>query len=513
MVCVLSGPEHLFEFVNEAHIRTLGFDATGQTVREAQPESVELHGILDEVYRSGVTAFLHEIPVTVGTRLRHFNLTYAARRCIEGQVNGVMILGSEVTEQVAAHRAIIEAKEAADEANRAKSAFLAHLSHELRTPLGVIAGFCELLGDQGIDEVERQHFLSKIASNTQSLSRLVDDILDLSKVEAGKLRIEERAFSLAQLLEESLDFFKEKADAKGIELSLTLDENFPDLIASDAARIKQILINIIGNALKFTSRGGIAVQGSYQSEGSQRPRLKVKIIDSGIGMSPEAAQQIFQPFVQAHQGIKRRFGGSGLGLVISRKLAEALGAELLLESHEEGKGCTFALHFHEGLVVQAPEPRYPSGHARPREKEQRLAGRHILLVEDTVDNQLLISRMLGKFGGRISIAQDGEEAVTMALQGDYDLVLMDLQMPRVDGYEATRRLRHAGFKVPIVALTAHAMDEDRQKTKLAGCNAHLSKPINLEDLLRTIDMLLKVPALGLASIRVKRGEESRPHLR
>lgn len=508
MVCVLGGPEHVFEFVNPAHVRVLGFDATGQKVREAQPESVEVHGILDEVYRTGTTAFLHEIPVTVGPRLRYFNLTYAARRAVDGRVNGVMILGSEITEQIDAREAMKRAKEAADEANQAKSTFMAHLSHELRTPLGVIAGFCELLNEGGLSPEEHSDYLEKIAKNARGLARMVDEILDLSKVEAGKLEIELGEFALKPLMVEVLDLFTELARDKAIGLELSIDEGCPETLYSDAARVRQILINLVGNAIKFTSEGRVSISVSLGHKSASVPQLTIRVQDSGIGLSSEAAQQIFRPFVQAHANSKRRFGGSGLGLAISKRLAEALGGSLVLESSAEGKGCTFALRFPENLnppaeTSQAPSPADPKaelatqGDRAPLSREpqaswpQPLAGLHILLAEDTVDNQVLISRILRRSGAEVTLAQDGIEAVEHALRYKFDLVLMDLQMPRLDGLEATRTLRKAGFDRPIVALTAHAMREELSQTLSAGCSSHLTKPIDFRKLLQTIEVECK----------------------
>ena len=493
MVCILSGPEHVFEFVNEAHIKAIAFDATGMSVREAQPESIEVHGILDEVFASGKTAELREIPVTVGTKIRYFNLTFAPRRDLTGTVDGIMILGSEITEQVEARKAIIKAKESAEAANTAKTTFLANMSHEIRTPMGVIIGFCELLQYPDITAEEREDYLKRIIKNTKGLTRIIDDILDLAKVEAGKLEIEKMEFSLNNLLHEVIELFKDRAKEKNIYLHLQFETTVPKLIYSDPVRLRQILINLIGNAIKFTTDGGVTVVAQWINEKKAKPKLEIRVRDTGIGLSKSQVEKIFQPFIQADGSTSRLFGGTGLGLVISRRLAVALGGNIYIENSAEHAGCTFVITLFEvskgrssvntrslagsTSLVDAPSP----------VKGLRLKDLTILIAEDSKDNQTFLSRILTKNGASLEIANDGEEAIAKALQGSFDMVLMDVQMPRVNGLEATRALRKAGYQKPIIALTAHAMAEERIRTKEAGCNRHLTKPVNITELLATIE--------------------------
>ncbi|WP_218110322.1 PAS domain-containing protein [Oligoflexus tunisiensis] len=746
VVCILKGPDHVFEFVNEAHIETLGFDATGQSVHEAQPESVEVHGILDRVFRTGETALLHEIPVTVGDRIRYFNVTYAARRDESGTIDGIMILGSEVTAQVLARTqlvrseanfreladalpvivwtatpdgfvdwynawwyqylglprgtrwddpatlpmhpddvertnalwyevvaagqpfhmeqrfrrgsdgqyrwhlvrgvpirdangrliryvgantdihdqkmladelqaaqsklqtalqgagmgawyldlasgkitysegtaailgmqvpaddlaefiethihpddqearfmvlerclrnredyadefrifdsagnirfiisrarllddsqgnpyaltgivmdvterkqleaSLLQAKEAAEAANATKTSFLANMSHEIRTPLGAIIGFADLLKDEDLAREERTQFVETISRNAKALTRIIDDILDLAKVEAGRLDVEEIEFSLVDLIQEVMNLFEDKARQKGIELQFGIEDDTPRRIISDPTRIRQILINLVGNAVKFTTRGSVGIQVASAWKDQDRAQFEIKVRDTGIGLTSSQQEKLFEPFVQADNSTTRKYGGTGLGLVLSRRLANALGGNITISDCHEGQGCTFIMTFVGGipvrlterLVKKESEPfRVPN---KPGQK-QRLARVKVLLADDSSDNQFLVSRVLKTYGATVAVANDGEEAIEKALSSEFDLVLMDIQMPRVDGYEAARALRLNGYTKPIIALTAHAMVEERARTRAAGCNSHLTKPLNSQELIETIE--------------------------
>jgi signal transduction histidine kinase/ActR/RegA family two-component response regulator len=487
MVCMLYGPEHVFEFVNQAHILALGFDATGMSVRQAQPESVEVHGILDTVYQTGVTAELREIPVTVGKWLRYFNLTYSARRDSDGTINGVMILGSEITQQIAAREAIQRAKDISDTANASKTNFVANMSHEIRTPIGIIIGFCEILLEDSMPEGERREYLHRVIRNAKSLTRIVDDILDLAKVEAGKLELEASQFSLMDLVKEVVDSLSERARDKGIYLNVVQETFIPELLQSDALRLRQILVNIIGNAVKFTSVGGVTVRLSFIQD-DVSSQFTIKVTDTGVGLNFAQIERLFKPFVQADDSTSRTFGGTGLGLVISLRLAQALGGDIEVVEYAEGLGCTFVIRFQDGIAPRGRKVIHPEGETRSIEQANRLDGIKILLAEDSIDNQVLVKRILTRSGASVAIVENGIDAVDFATRSDasFDLVLMDVQMPKMDGYEATRSLRKAGYSKPIIALTAHAMTNELEKTLEAGCNAHLTKPINSHDLIATI---------------------------
>lgn len=788
MVCILSGPEHLFVFVNEAHQKVLGFDATGKTVREAQPDSVEIFEILDNVYNTGETAFLIEIPVTVTGRLRYFNLTYAARRDLSDRIDGIMILGTEVTEEVLvrdgyrlqrealqlalndapmdevlevlakmierqvgggvvasilladktgehllhgaapglpkeyndmvhgirigmnvgscgtaafqkepvvveniehderwrdykqiamrfglkscwstpiltakgtllgtvalysrapraptsreqeiieiAGRTIalilgrqIEVKERvrssaalretdaelqftlnnarmgtwkvdfqdggkvtlsakaleifgvdrgyeipdeaisdfihpedrehatsvlqrtietgapyedsyrvlrkdgvvrwvelwgrvrhddqgklwmltglviditdrkrseeqlristleAERANAAKSQFLANMSHEIRTPLGAIMGFASLLKEDALGKDERDGFLSVIERNSSQLLRIIDDILDLSKVEAGMMQIENIEFSLVEMLADFSSLMGFKAREKGIFLTTKAVTDLPSMIKSDPTRLRQILINVVGNAIKFTDRGHVEIRICYRDG-----FLDFEIEDTGRGISKEQEGLLFQPFSQADASTTRKYGGTGLGLVLSRKLAEALGGHFVLKNSQLGVGSTFSVRVKASATANTEFVKglgYESSPDRTTANSAQLAGLKVLLVEDSPDNQALISIYLNKAGATLEMASDGAEGFQMAMSRDYDVVLMDVQMPVMDGIQTVKKLRENGYEKCVVALTAHAMKEERIRCLQAGFTDFLSKPLRRDELIEVLKM-------------------------
>jgi signal transduction histidine kinase len=384
-----------------------------------------------------------------------------------------------------------QSRREAVEADRAKSDFLANMSHEIRTPLGAVMGFSELLMEPGLSERERQVYMTAIRRNGQMLSALVDDILDLAKVEAGRIEIEHLEFSLSELLAEAVSSLEPQASRKGLPLILERAPDTPEMIRTDPIRLKQILMNIIGNAIKFTSVGAVNVRLEGRNTSPSNVELRVEIEDSGIGISSSQSERLFQPFTQADTSTTRRFGGTGLGLVLSRRLAQALGGNLALKWSVPGGGSCFE--------IVLPVESLPEGEVSESTVETEttlvcagpLQGRHILVVDDSLDNQLLIGRTLKLLGAHIELANDGLEAVHKAMEKSYDVVLMDLQMPRLGGVEATRILREKGFTQPIVALTAHAMKEDRQRCLRVGCTDYLTKPIQRAHLVRVLEKVAR----------------------
>lgn len=478
MVCILSGPKHLFEFVNEAHIKVLGFDATGMTVREAQPESVEVHGILDEVYRTGKTAELIEIPVTVTNRLRYFNLTYAARRNVHGDINGVMILGTEITDHVLSRQNLMKAIDASTAANEAKSRFVANISHEIRTPLSAIVGFTNLIQPFLENCPEGKAYLDRIAHNADQLSLLINEFLDLSKIEAEKLEIEQVNVDIDKITNDILSTMQLRAREKSIDLRLAWMSEKPERIVTDPLRFSQILNNIIGNAIKFTDRGGVFVQLEAHDK-----TLCVRVTDSGIGLSPEQQQRIFEPFVQADSSVSRKYGGTGLGLSLSKKLAQLLGGDLVLEKSLAGKGTTFRIDIRIDNPAAVAEV---SINKEPSIDSQTLSGLKILVVDDSPDNRTIANIYLQSAGAICKEAANGEEAIEMAMTEAFDIVLMDIQMPVLDGYQAIYQLNQNRFQKPVVALTAHAFKAEKERCHKAGFADYVTKPIDREQLIRTI---------------------------
>ncbi|MBX3032863.1 MAG: response regulator [Bdellovibrionaceae bacterium] len=381
----------------------------------------------------------------------------------------------------------------ADAANLAKGRFLANMSHEIRTPLAAVLGFADVLAQGQLPEEDRQECVASIHRNGQLLLRLIDDILDFSKIEAQVLEMDMVEFSFEELLRDIESSLSLKAREKGVELKITGAEHLSGRYVSDPSRIKQILLNIIGNAIKFTSRGGVYVSVSRDND-----EITARVRDTGVGLSQDQSRRLFQPFSQADTSTRRRFGGSGLGLVISRQIAKALGGDVLLEDSSPDQGSTFLVKFRADRVSSSPMPQTmiaekPPAPVRPASNSQDLSAlkdRHIVVVDDVSDNRVLIERFLKPSGARVQTLESGEEAVRLIDEKIPDLILMDIQMPGMDGYEATEKIRSLGFKNPIIALTAHAMRDDIQKCLASGCDRVLTKPINRHDLFHTLKEFL-----------------------
>jgi signal transduction histidine kinase len=375
------------------------------------------------------------------------------------------------------------AKEAAEAANRLKSSFLANMSHEIRTPLGAMIGFAELLEEGRVSPEEKAEFPRIIRQNGQSLLRLLDDVLDLSKVEAGRLEIEKIVFSPRELITEVLDLLRQSAEQKGIEMEMFLSPEVPERVISDPTRLRQILMNIIGNAIKFTRAGRVCVR----ARPSPHDRLRFEVEDTGVGIDGATAERLFRSFVQADNSTTRKFGGTGLGLALSRRLAQRLGGDVRLVHSAPGEGSCFEILV-EAAPYHVPESRRAEL-AFHSDSPHPLKGLNVLLVEDSEDNRFLIEQALRRHGAAVEFACDGLAGVNKAVEGAFDLVLMDIQMPVLDGYGATKRLRELGYFKPVIALTAHAMAEERERCLSAGCDEHLPKPIDWPLLVDMINRL------------------------
>lgn len=401
----------------------------------------------------------------------------------------------DISERKKAMNDLQIAKEAAESANRAKSAFLANMSHEIRTPLGVIIGFSELVIDPATTPADREHFVTSIKRNGALLSGIVNDVLDLSKVEAGKLDVQIKESSLDEILKDVIAAIEPKASEKGVELDCFKESSAPHTIWTDPNRLKQILLNILGNSVKFTDKGKIELRISTEETNLKQHALAFTITDTGIGISPENADNLFRPFSQVDPSATRKVGGAGLGLVLSKRLAKLLGGDVVLLKSNRGRGSTFKVLIDPGILIMDGASTDASlKKSEPvAEKQVTLQGLKILLAEDSPENQLLVSRFLTKAGAEVDVADNGQIALEKSKEKDYDVLLIDIQMPVMDGYATVTELRKRGTDVPIIALTAHAMAEERQKSLEKGFDEHISKPVDRKFLIESIAHFVEQP--------------------
>jgi signal transduction histidine kinase/CheY-like chemotaxis protein len=422
----------------------------------------------------------------VKSALRDRDRQFKVRELLLSLKNDVSQKDSYGLEQKRQRERADHAKVAAIEASHLKSQFLANMSHEIRTPLGAIIGFLDLIKASPDATDEIAGYISIVDRNSYQLMRLIDDILDLSKVESGKMEIEKSEFSLGEFLFDFAAIMNFKAQEKGILFDLHLLTDIPARIISDSTRIRQVLLNAVGNAIKFTEYGRVQVLCSYNNS-----ELKFVITDTGRGISEEQAEKLFQPFVQADASTTRNFGGTGLGLVLAKKICNLMGGDFRLVKSEIGTGSTFEASFLVSIdkrVNFLGQSNLSVQNKAKSSSDEKLVLKDlkILLVDDTPDNQALIKIFLGKVGAQPDVASNGREGVELATKNKYDLILMDIQMPYMGGHEATQILRKKGLQIPIIALTAHAMKEEREKTAVSGFTDILTKPVKKEVLIDTI---------------------------
>jgi len=471
---------------------TLPLDKTFCQVTFVSPEAIAISDVEQSEYRDHPAAAFLGVRSYIGCSINvhgkkfgtvnFSNRVPVSRPFTEADKDLVNLIGSWISvmmERQLEAEELKRAKDAAEYANQAKSTFLANMSHEIRTPLTAIIGFTDAVLDNEQSLEQRESALQVIRRSSDHLLHLINDVLDFSKIESGELDIEHAAVNLFELVSDVESIVSGQARQKGLEFSIGYEFPLPRSIQSDGLRLKQVLLNLCNNAIKFTRHGSVRVTLAFDTQGNM---LKVLIRDTGIGMTPEQMQKVFKPFKQADSSTTREYGGTGLGLTLSKRLAQLLNGDLVVDS-TAGKGSTFILSINipveelAGLemVQSIAEARRKPG--TPTDSVPMLQG-DVLLVDDSELNQHLITMYLQKMGATVTLADNGEAAVSLAREKNYDLIYMDMLMPILSGVDAVKQLRALQYAGPIVMLTANATQDDRRLCSAAGSNDFLTKPID-----------------------------------
>jgi len=478
--------------VNETFEELMGYgreETIGHT-------SVEI-GLWDSPTRNSVIQMLHEQGkvrgIEVPMRQKNGDLRFGLMSAEPIEINGkqrLMVLVNDITDRKQAEADLIQAKAAADAANIAKSQFLATMSHEIRTPMNGVIGMLELLQHTELSH-EQFEYTENAKKSGIELVHLLNDILDISKIEAEKVELEQSAFDLHALVSDSINLLSLHAREKGLKLTSVIDADVPENLRGDTGRVRQIITNLVSNAIKFTSKGSVTLHIRKDTENEQFATLRFQVRDSGIGIAPDKREQIFEPFTQADSSTTRRYGGTGLGLAICKRLALLMGGRIGVES-VEGEGSTFwftaVLEKQTECDIAVPQPVLAPAPVKTRETGSWI---RLLLAEDDPTARSIVPKLLKSYGYAVDVVGDGREALLALEKNDYALVLMDCMMPGISGYETTAIIRDPASKVrqhniPIIALTGNAMQHDRNRCLATGMNDHLPKPMILGDLLEVL---------------------------
>lgn len=398
-----------------------------------------------------------------------------------------MILDQKVQELEAATKELEISRAKAIEADHTKSTFLANMSHEIRTPMTALIGFAELLKNEGLNEKVRREYVDVIIRNGQNLIELVNEVLDLSKIEAGQLNLDFTSTQLNTCIDDIVKLLSPLSEKNKVQLTLKIDEDVPSSILTDPLRFRQIITNLVSNGIKFSGGGKVFIHVTGKKESKDKKLIKISVQDNGIGIASEKQHLLFKPFVQLNNNsFSESIMGTGLGLCLSKMLAVLLGGDLVLEKSVPGKGSTFCLELpSEEVPLAKNDPKGQFSHLKEI-KMDSLKDLDLLVADDSLDNQMLIKTVLSQYGANVLLSGSGDEAVNMALTNKIDAVLMDYKMPGLDGFGATQRLREQGFNHPIILLTANAMRGEKEKAIAIGADAYVSKPIDWNILIRQI---------------------------
>lgn len=490
---IITDPKGKIEWVNEGFTRITGYaidEVVGRTpgsVLQGPKSDPEPRAKLREGLRLGQSTEVEITNYSKDGRPYLIQIEMLPLRDKLGALTGFMAIETDITEKREA-QAKIEA------ATEAKASFLANMSHEIRTPLNGIIGFADLLAKRadGGDELQRDEWVGIIHGSGTHLLGLLNDVLDFSKLDAGKMTIDPLPCRVVSVVSQCMAMLQQRAVEKGISLQTTVKEDCPPVARTDATRLRQIVTNLVGNAVKFTDVGGVLVTLSGAGT-AERPRIRIDIKDTGVGMTQQQIGLLFQPFVQADCSTTRKYGGTGLGLTISKSLAERLGGGITVRS-EPGLGSVFTVEIDAPPPLpgeRAPEESvYSSGSTLKPGIGSRLHGRRILVVDDNPTNLKLFQLTLTKAGAEVVLVENGKLAVEAAAAQKFDAIAMDMQMPVMDGFAATRALRKLGSTLPILALTAYSSGADREKCLNAGCSEFLGKPVDLVVLVQTLERLI-----------------------